>query len=83
MLVWLLWTYLPYLVLWVYGRVTYPFYLVPAVPSLASGAAYVTTRDWFPYALALSYVAFAAVFFFVFFPVKDFLPVYLRQVLRW
>jgi len=83
MVVWFLWTYVPYVLLWLYGRVTYPFYLVPAIPALASGAAYVTTREWFPYLLALAYVAFAGFFFFLYFPVKDFLPVYLRTLLRW
>ncbi|HME19215.1 MAG TPA: hypothetical protein VKF15_05755, partial [Nitrososphaerales archaeon] len=83
MLVWFLWTYVPYVLLWLYGRVTYPFYLVPAVPALASGAAYVTTREWFPYLVALAYVAFALLVFFLFFPVKDFLPVYLRTILKW
>jgi len=83
MAVWFLWTYVPYVLLWLYGRVTYPFYLVPAVPALASGAAYVTTREWFPFLVALAYVAFALFVFFLFFPVKDFLPVYLRTILKW
>ena len=83
MVVWFLWTYVPYVLLWLYGRVTYPFYLVPAIPALASGAAYVTTKEWFPYLLALAYLAFAAFFFFLYFPVKDFLPVYLRTLLKW
>jgi 4-amino-4-deoxy-L-arabinose transferase-like glycosyltransferase len=72
--VWFLWSYLPYLALWAYGRVTYPFYLVPAIPPLAAGAAYFVTRDWFPRKMAVLYVAAAFGLLFLYFPVKDFLP---------
>ncbi len=79
--VWFLWSYLPYIALWLYGRVTYPFYLVPAMPALAAGAALFITRPWFPRPVAYFYVAGAFVLFFIFFPVKDFLPVYLRALI--
>jgi hypothetical protein len=78
---WFSWAYLPYVLLWLYGRVTYPFYIIPAVPALAGGAAFFTTRGWFSKKLALVYVAFAFFLFFLYFPVKDFLPTYLRVLL--
>jgi 4-amino-4-deoxy-L-arabinose transferase-like glycosyltransferase len=79
--VWFLWTYVPYLILWLYGRVTYPFYLVTAIPALVAGTAYFITRSWFSYKLALVYVLFAFFLFLLYFPVKDFLPVTLRVLL--
>ncbi|MDV3277472.1 MAG: glycosyltransferase family 39 protein [Nitrososphaerales archaeon] len=78
LLVWLVWTYLPYIGLWLYGRVTYPFYILPAVPALSAGAAYFSTREWFPRWLAVVYLLAALVWFVIYFPVKDFLPVILR-----
>lgn len=77
-----LWSYLPYF--WVQyglGRVTYPFYTVPLVPFLAIGAAYFLTRRWVPERLLYVYVAAAFLFFFVFYPDKSFLPVYVRSLL--
>ncbi|MDA4123869.1 MAG: glycosyltransferase family 39 protein [Thaumarchaeota archaeon] len=79
--VWFLWSYIPYIALWAYGRATYPFYILPAVPALAAGAAYFLTRDWFPRKVALVYVAAALIIFFLYFPVKDFLPVVVRALL--
>jgi predicted membrane-bound dolichyl-phosphate-mannose-protein mannosyltransferase len=76
--VWFLWSYLPYVALWLYGRVTYPFYILPALPALAGGAAYFITRDWFPRKMAVIYLTAAFVLFFLYFPVKDFLPNYVR-----
>ncbi len=81
LVLWFLWNYVPYVLLWVYGRVTYPFYILPAVPALAAGAAFFITRQWFSFKLALVYVAFALVLFFIYFPVKDFLPVFLRVLI--
>ena len=78
LLVWLFWTYVPYIGLWLWGRVTYPFYILPAVPALSTGAAYFATREWFPRWLAVVYVLAAVVWFVIYFPVKDFLPVFLR-----
>ena len=80
-LVWFSWNYFPYLALFAAGRVTYPFYFIPALPAVAMGASYFLTRKWVPrYALVL-YVAGAFVFFFVFFPDKAFLPVWLRALI--
>jgi dolichyl-phosphate-mannose-protein mannosyltransferase len=80
-LVWFLWTYVPYIFLWLYGRVTYPFYLVPAIPALAIGAAYFVTRKWFPTLVACVYLAAALGWFFLYFPLKDFLPDWVRTAL--
>ncbi|MBI3859160.1 MAG: glycosyltransferase family 39 protein [Thaumarchaeota archaeon] len=81
MMVWFLLAYIPYLLLFAYGRVTYPFYIIPAIPAIASGAAYFVTRDWFPSKMALIYVASAFAIFFLYFPVKDFLPSAVRVLL--
>jgi hypothetical protein len=76
------WTYLPYLALFAAGRVTYPFYVVPAIPAMALGASYWLTRRWFPRWLAGVYLAAVFLFFLVYFPDKSFLPVWLRVLLR-
>jgi hypothetical protein len=81
LVIWFLWAYVPYVLLWLYGRVTYPFYIIPAIPALAAGAAYFTTRKWFSYKLTIVYVAAALVLFVVYFPAKDFLPVFIRVAL--
>ena len=78
LLVWFLWSYIPYVALWLYGRVTYPFYILPALPALAGGSAYFLTRDWFPSRMALVCVVAAFALFFLYFPVKDFLPDIIR-----
>jgi 4-amino-4-deoxy-L-arabinose transferase-like glycosyltransferase len=78
LVVWFLWSYIPYVALWAYGRVTYPFYILPAIPALAAGAAYFLTREWFPRKVAILYVLAAFAIFFLYFPVKDFLPVLVR-----
>ena len=80
--IWFLWNYVPYYwVQYVLGRVTYPYYFVPAIPSLALGAAYLISRRWFPNRLALGYLVVAFCFFFVFFPDKSFLPINLRELI--
>ncbi len=81
-LVWFLWCYLPYYVIQ-YGldRITYPYYILPAVPSLSLGAAYLVTRPWFPKRASVAYLAAAFVFFLVFFPDKSFLPVAVRELM--
>ncbi len=80
-LFWFLWGYLPYIPLWIYGRVTYPFYVLPIVPALAIGAAYFITRPWFPSKVAIIYVLAAFGWFFLYFPLKDFLPDWIRALL--
>ena len=73
-----LWTYVPYLFLFLAGRVTYPFYFIPAIPAVAMGASYWLSREWFPKKLMAVYIAMVFVFFLVYFPDKAFLPVWLR-----
>jgi hypothetical protein len=80
-LIWFSWNYFPYLALFAAGRVTYPFYFIPALPAVAMGASYFLTRKWAPSYLSVIYVAGAFVFFFVFFPDKAFLPVWLRVLI--
>jgi hypothetical protein len=80
-LVLFLWSYVPYVVLFLGGRVTYPFYFLPAVPAIAMGASYWMTRSWFPRWLMYVYVLMAFVFFFIYFPYKGFLPDWLRVLI--
>ena len=80
-LIWFSWNYFPYLALFAYGRATYPFYFIPALPAVAMGASYFLTRKWVPRYAPVIYVASAFVFFFVFFPDKAFLPVWLRALI--
>jgi dolichyl-phosphate-mannose-protein mannosyltransferase len=73
-LFWFLVVFLAYVGLYLYGRITYPYYFIQAVPALAMGAAYFLTRSWFP--RGVSYIVLAGVFiwFFIFYPDKSFLP---------
>ena len=80
-LVLFLWSYVPYIALFFAGRVTYPFYFLPAVPAVAMGATYWITRNWFPRWLMYLYVGMAFVFFFIYFPYKGFLPDWLRVLI--
>jgi 4-amino-4-deoxy-L-arabinose transferase-like glycosyltransferase len=77
-LIWLLVVFFGYVALYLYGRITYPYYFITAVPSLAIGAAYFMTRSWFPRSVA--YIVLAGVFlwFFIFYPDKSFLPTMVR-----
>ncbi len=77
-LLWFSWNYFPYLALFLVGRVTYPFYFIPALPAVALGAGFLLTRNWLPRYTPILYVGCAFVFFFVFFPEKAFLPEWLR-----
>lgn len=83
MLFWFFWTWFPYVILWSppVNRTVYPFYILPAVPALATGSAYFVTRDWFPSKMAIVYLLAAFGWFFLYFPVKDFLPVWMRMLL--
>ncbi|HUI86701.1 MAG TPA: hypothetical protein VLY21_06075, partial [Nitrososphaerales archaeon] len=80
---WFIWTWLPYVALWspFVDRTIYPFYMLSAMPALATGSAYFVTRDWFPSKMAIVYMVAAFGWFFLYFPVKDFLPVWIRIVL--
>jgi dolichyl-phosphate-mannose-protein mannosyltransferase len=73
-LMWFLIVFVAYVALFLYGRVTYPYYFIQAVPALAIGAAYFLSRSWFPQGIA--YIVLAGVFlwFFIFYPDKSFLP---------
>ncbi len=75
------WSYVPYLFLFLDGRVTYPFYIIPAIPAMAMGTAYWVSRKWFPRWLAAVYLAMVFVFFVVYFPDKAFLPTWLRALI--
>ena len=80
-LVLFLWSYVPYVALFFAGRVTYPFYFLPAVPAVAMGATFWITRSWFPRWLLYVYVGMTIVFFFIYFPYKGFLPDWLRVLI--
>ncbi len=80
-LIWFAWTYIPYLALWIYGRVTYPFYFLPAIPALAIGSSYFITRSWFSSKIALVYLLAVCGWFFLFYSDKSFLPIWLRAIL--
>jgi dolichyl-phosphate-mannose-protein mannosyltransferase len=81
-LVWFATGYLPYVALWlILGRTTYPFYLLQVIPALAIGASYFITREWFPSKLAYIYIGASFGWFFFYYPVKDFLPLWVRAVL--
>jgi hypothetical protein len=80
-LVWFLWAYLPYIALFFAGRVTYPFYFVPAIPAVAMGCGYWVTRSWFPKWLMVIFIVMVFVFFFIYFPEKGFLPDWLRVII--
>jgi 4-amino-4-deoxy-L-arabinose transferase-like glycosyltransferase len=77
-LVWFLVVFVGYVALYLYGRITYPYYFISAVPALSIGAAYFLSRSWFPRGIA--YIVLAGVFlwFFIFYPDKSFLPTQLR-----
>ncbi len=78
---WLAFTFIPYLLLYAYGRVTYPYYILSGTPALAIGMAYAMTRKWFPREVV--YIMLGGVFawFFIFYPDKSFLPTQLRVLL--
>ncbi|MGD1055021.1 MAG: glycosyltransferase family 39 protein [Nitrososphaerales archaeon] len=80
-LVWFSWNYFTYVALFAYGRVTYPFYFIPALPAVAMGTAYFLTRKWMSGYLQVLYMAGVFVFFFIFFPDKAFLPIWLRVLI--
>ena len=81
-LILLAWTYIPYIFLFLGERVTYPFYIIPAIPAISMGAAYWMNKKWFPKPLLALYLAAVFVFFLVYFPDKAFLPIWLRVLLR-
>jgi len=77
-LVWFLVVFLAYVGLYFYGRITYPYYFISAVPALAMGGVYFLTRSWFPRSIAYIVLGGVVLWFFLFYPDKSFLPVQLR-----
>ena len=77
-LVWFLVVFFAYVALFYYGRITYPYYFIQAVPALAIGAAYFLTRSWFPRPIAYIVLGGVLFWFFIFYPDKSFLPTQLR-----
>jgi len=51
------------------------------LPAVAMGASYFLTRGWVPRYTWVLYVLGAFFFFFIFFPDKAFLPVWLRSLI--
>jgi hypothetical protein len=80
-LLWFLVIFVGYLGLFFYGRITYPYYFISAVPSLAIGGAYCLTRSWFPRPVAYIFLAGVFLWFFIFYPDKSFLPTQVRVFL--
>ncbi len=78
---WFAFTYLPYVLLFFYGRVTYPYYVLAAEPALAIGMAWVMTRKWFPREVAYIVLGGVIGWFVVFYPDQSFLPIWLRVLL--
>jgi 4-amino-4-deoxy-L-arabinose transferase-like glycosyltransferase len=80
-LLWFVITYFAYVALYFYGRVTYPYYVLPATPAISIGCAYLLSRKRFPREVA--YVLLGGVFlwFFLYYPDKSFLPGWLRMFL--
>jgi len=77
-ILWFLVVFLGYVALFYYGRITYPYYFISAVPSLAIGGAYFLTRSWFPRPVAYIFLAGVFLWFFIFYPDKAFLPTQVR-----
>jgi 4-amino-4-deoxy-L-arabinose transferase-like glycosyltransferase len=77
-LLWFLVVFIGYVALFYYGRITYPYYFISAVPSLAIGGAYFLTRSWFPRPVAYIFLAGVFLWFFIFYPDKAFLPTQVR-----
>ncbi len=75
------WSYFPYLALAAEGRVTYPFYILPAVPAIALGSSYLITRPFIPRVLAILFLVAAFAWFVIFFPDQSFLPSWITSSL--
>jgi len=80
-LMWFAITYFPYFLVFYYGRVTYPFYILPAIPAMAIGCAYLLTRSWFSRDVAYILLGGVFLWFFLYYPDKSFLPIWLRVLL--
>lgn len=80
-LLWFALTYFPYFGIYYYGRVTYPFYILPAIPAICIGGAYILSRKWFPREVAYILLAGVFLWFFLYYPDKSFLPTWIRMLL--
>jgi 4-amino-4-deoxy-L-arabinose transferase-like glycosyltransferase len=77
-LLWFLVIFGSYMALFLYGRVTYPYYFVQAIPAIAIGCAYLLTRQWFPREIAYMVLVGVGIWFFLYYPDKAFLPTQVR-----
>jgi hypothetical protein len=68
------WSYFPYLILFIQGRVTYPFYFLPAIPAISLGLSYLITRSFFPRAIILALLIAVILWFTIYFPDQSLLP---------
>jgi hypothetical protein len=73
------WSYFPYLVLFAEGRVTYPFYFLPAVPGISLGISYFVTRSFFPRIIAIALLVAVFAWFLIYFPNQSFLPTWISS----
>ncbi len=72
---WLIWTYVPYEIFYLAGRVEYYYYAVQMVPALALGGAYLLASGGFPKSLKALVILGSIVWFILFFPPdQSFLP---------
>ena len=77
-LLWFLIIFGSYAALFLYGRVTYPYYFIQAIPGIAIGCAYLLSRQWFPREVAYMVLLGVGFWFFLYYPDKAFLPNQLR-----
>ena len=80
-LLWFIFAYFPYVALYFYGRVTYPYYILSAIPAISIGCAFLLTRKWFPREVAYVVLMGVFIWFFLYYPDKSFLPNQLRTIL--
>jgi hypothetical protein len=72
---WLFWTYVPFEVIYLTGRVEYYYYTVQMVPALALGGAYLVSSSNFPRPFRFLIFGGTIVWFAMFFPLSQpFLP---------
>jgi 4-amino-4-deoxy-L-arabinose transferase-like glycosyltransferase len=74
----MLWVAIVFFGYLLYGRVTYPYYFIEAVPALCIGGGYLLSRAWFPNGVAYVFLAGIFIWWFIFYPDKSFLPTQVR-----
>ena len=73
--VWLFWTYVPFEIIYLTGRVEYYYYAVQMVPALALGGAYIVSSSKFSGSFRFLILCGTIVWFAMFFPLSQpFLP---------